>query len=119
VQILAELESRHGQPEWLQTSFIKELYSCQFPGPGQGLKLSTANTTHNVAGEGSPWYPCSYSLVCWVSLCALLNIYEFLELMFALHTNIMKQAFFCSLLPSPARLDNPFWSLHHETFLQP
>jgi hypothetical protein len=54
VQILAELESRHGQPEWLQTAFIKELYNCQFPGPGQGLKLSTANTTHTIAGEGRP-----------------------------------------------------------------
>lgn len=60
VQILAELESRHGQPEWLQNAFIKELYSCQFPGPGQGLKLSTANTTHSIAGEGSLKYPCSY-----------------------------------------------------------
>ncbi|XP_023713719.1 uncharacterized protein LOC111867790 isoform X2 [Cryptotermes secundus] len=49
-KILAELESRHGQPEWLQTAFIKELYNCQFPGPGQGLKLSTSNTTHNIAG---------------------------------------------------------------------
>ncbi|PSN51775.1 hypothetical protein C0J52_05278 [Blattella germanica] len=49
-RILAELESRHGQPEWLQTAFIKELYSCQFPGPGQGLRLSTTNTTYNVAG---------------------------------------------------------------------
>ncbi|KAJ9593008.1 hypothetical protein L9F63_015327, partial [Diploptera punctata] len=49
-KILAELESRHGQPEWLQAAFIKELYSCQFPAPGQGLRLSTANTSYNTAG---------------------------------------------------------------------
>ena len=52
VQILAELETRHGEPEYLQTAFIKQLYSCHFPGPGQSLKLSMANTSHSVAGEG-------------------------------------------------------------------
>jgi len=54
VQILAELESRHGEPECLQTAFIKQLYSCHFPGPGQSLRLSMANTSHSVAGEGRP-----------------------------------------------------------------
>lgn len=52
-------------------------------------------------------------------LCTLSNFSDFLKLLFALHTNIVKQAFFCSLLPFPARLLNPFQSSHYETFLQP
>lgn len=51
VQILAELESRHGEPECPQTAFIRQLYSCHFPGPGQSLILSMANTSHSVAGK--------------------------------------------------------------------
>lgn len=68
MQILAELESRHGQPEWLQTAFIKELYSCQFPAPGQGLTLSAADTTYNIAGEDRPQYMVSSSLL--IIICA-------------------------------------------------
>ncbi|XP_067000147.2 uncharacterized protein [Anabrus simplex] len=51
-KILQELESRHGQPEWLQTAFIKELYACEFPNPGQALKLPTSH--HGAVGHGSP-----------------------------------------------------------------
>ncbi|KAK7866426.1 hypothetical protein R5R35_008953 [Gryllus longicercus] len=39
-KILSELESQHGQPEWLQKTFIKQLYACEFPNPGQTLKLT-------------------------------------------------------------------------------
>lgn len=44
-QVLAELESRHGQPENKLSAFIQELYACPFPSPGQGLfvKQSTAD----------------------------------------------------------------------------
>lgn len=41
-KVLQELESRHGQPEWLQTAFIKELFTCEFPLPGQGLRCHSA-----------------------------------------------------------------------------
>lgn len=44
-QVLAELESRHGQPENKLSAFIQELYACPFPSPGQGLlvKQSTSD----------------------------------------------------------------------------
>ncbi|XP_047097212.1 uncharacterized protein LOC124711272 [Schistocerca piceifrons] len=45
-KVLQELESRHGQSEWLQTAFIKELFTCEFPLPGQGLRChSTGKAT--------------------------------------------------------------------------
>lgn len=36
--MLEELESRHGSPGLQE--FIKQLYECEFPGPGQSLKLT-------------------------------------------------------------------------------
>ncbi|XP_071441310.1 uncharacterized protein [Hetaerina americana] len=35
LKVLAELESRHGEPEVQNTAFLQELYSCKLPGPGQ------------------------------------------------------------------------------------
>ncbi|KAE8742896.1 hypothetical protein FOCC_FOCC011514 [Frankliniella occidentalis] len=52
-KVLAELESRHGEPEILQADFIQQLYECCLPSPGQGLRVSGSGENINVGCTGS------------------------------------------------------------------
>lgn len=53
LQVLAELESRHGEPEILQAEFIQQLYECGLPSPGQGLRVSGVGDQVTVGCTGS------------------------------------------------------------------
>ena len=53
LQVLAELESRHGEPEILQAEFIQQLYECGFPSPGQGLRVNGSGNQLSVGCTGS------------------------------------------------------------------
>uniref|UniRef100_A0A1B6L405 UDENN domain-containing protein n=1 Tax=Graphocephala atropunctata TaxID=36148 RepID=A0A1B6L405_9HEMI len=47
-QVLAELESRHGQPEQALSNFIQQLYECPFPMPGQCLTIVNSSTNEKM-----------------------------------------------------------------------
>ncbi|XP_046670983.1 DENN domain-containing protein 2B-like isoform X2 [Homalodisca vitripennis] len=47
-QVLAELESRHGQPELVLSKFIQQLYECPFPAPGQSLTIINPSTNEKM-----------------------------------------------------------------------
>lgn len=53
VQVLAELESRHGEPEIVQAEFVQQLYECGFPTPGQGLRVNSSGDQLTVGCTGS------------------------------------------------------------------
>lgn len=52
-KVLAELESRHGEPEILQAEFIQQLYECILPSPGQGLRVNGCGDQISVGCTGS------------------------------------------------------------------
>ncbi|XP_034235043.1 DENN domain-containing protein 2A-like [Thrips palmi] len=52
-KVLAELESRHGEPELLQAEFIQQLYDCGLPSPGQGLRVHGSGENISVGCAGS------------------------------------------------------------------
>lgn len=50
---MAELESRHGEPEILQAEFIQQLYECGLPSPGQILRVNGSGENVTVGCTGS------------------------------------------------------------------